>query len=149
MNIIDEIVEARKRGIARLGPSMGHSLPPRRTVPLIPFGRLQPGRDFFIVSEVKRGSPSRGIFAAETDAVRQAEHYVDREIKTLSVLTEETYFHGSLEDLYRIKSSFPDLCVMRKDFISSIGISNLVAQSKNTILSSCSLVLMITPAAFI
>jgi len=117
MSIIDEIVEARKRSIARLGPSMGRSLPRRRTVPLVPFGRLQPGRDFFIASEVKRGSPSRGIFAVEADAVRQAGHYAKRGIKTLSVLTEETYFHGSLEDLFRIKNSFPDLCVMRKDFI--------------------------------
>jgi indole-3-glycerol phosphate synthase/phosphoribosylanthranilate isomerase len=78
---------------------------------------MQRKRDFFIISEIKRGSPSRGLFAAETDAVAQAEKYTERGINTVSVLTEEEYFHGSLEDVMRVKERFPHLCVMRKDFI--------------------------------
>jgi len=117
MSIIDEIVQARKIRIARVGPCMGLPVPPRRGVPLVPFGRLQPDKDFFIVSEIKRGSPSRGCIAAGADAATQAARYAERGIKTLSVLTEEAYFHGSLEDLISVKERFPHLCVMRKDFI--------------------------------
>ncbi len=117
MSIIEKIVEGRKRRISRQGHTMGKRLPARRKVPFVPFGMLQQNRDFFIICEVKRRSPSRGMFAEGADAVAQARRYVESGIKTVSVLTEEEYFGGSLEDLCRIKSSFPDLCVMRKDFI--------------------------------
>jgi indole-3-glycerol phosphate synthase/phosphoribosylanthranilate isomerase len=38
-------------------------------------------------------------------------------IQTVSILTEEEYFSGSLNDLYSVKNAFPQLCVMRKDFL--------------------------------
>jgi indole-3-glycerol phosphate synthase/phosphoribosylanthranilate isomerase len=116
MNIIEEITRRRRQRIGLVGHSMGVSLPAGRSAPLMPFGRAGRG-DSFIVCEVKRASPSRGFFAPKVDAVSQARLFVDRGIRTLSVLTEEEYFAGSLEDLYRIKKAFPDLCVMRKDFI--------------------------------
>ena len=119
MNIIDEIVSKRREAVARSGPALGLKLPPRRTVPIVPFGKKQQGRDFFIICEIKRGSPSRGLFAPGRDAVSQAQEYVERGIHTVSVLTERSYFHGSLEDLIRVKEAFPQLCVLRKDFILS------------------------------
>jgi indole-3-glycerol phosphate synthase/phosphoribosylanthranilate isomerase len=117
MSIVEEIVEKRRARTARQGPATGLRLPPRRSLPLTRFGVSQHERDFFIIGEIKRGSPSRGLFAAGTDAVAQAEQYVSQGVKTVSVLTEEEYFHGSLKDLIEVKQRFPNLCVMRKDFI--------------------------------
>jgi indole-3-glycerol phosphate synthase/phosphoribosylanthranilate isomerase len=117
MNIIDEIVRKRRKAVARSGPAMGLNLPPRRNMPVVPFGKNQQDRDFFIICEIKRASPSRGLFASGRDAVSQAQDYVERGIHTVSVLTESAYFHGSLEDLIRVKERFPQLCVLRKDFI--------------------------------
>jgi len=116
VSIIDEITRRRRSRIARLGHSMGVPIPSRRRVSLVPFGRRD-GKSFYIICEVKRASPSRGVFAPGTDAVEKARHYASQGIRTLSVLTEEEHFSGSLEDIIRIKTAFPDLCVMRKDFI--------------------------------
>jgi indole-3-glycerol phosphate synthase/phosphoribosylanthranilate isomerase len=116
MSIIQEIVERRKKRIARFGHAMGLQLPARRQVPVIAFGRRNE-TGFFIICEVKRGSPSKGLFAEHADAATQVRHYEKFGVRTVSVLTEEEYFHGSLEDLYLIKTTFPELCLLRKDFI--------------------------------
>jgi indole-3-glycerol phosphate synthase/phosphoribosylanthranilate isomerase len=71
----------------------------------------------FFICEVKRSSPSKGNIAAGRDPVEQASFYVKRGVKTVSVLTEPNYFSGSLEDLLKIKQAFPDLAVLRKDFL--------------------------------
>jgi indole-3-glycerol phosphate synthase/phosphoribosylanthranilate isomerase len=111
-NFMEEIVARRKRRVKRLGYGMGAAIPKRRSVPLIPFGQSP-----FLICEVKKASPSRGVIAPDEDTMVRAERYRDMGIKTLSVLTEEEYFLGSLSDLMRIKTSYPELCVLRKDFI--------------------------------
>lgn len=116
MTIIEEIIGRRRQRIAAHGHSMGASLPARRGSPIVPFGRAAGGGGF-IACEFKRASPSRGLFAPAADAVDQARRYAERGVQTLSVLTEEEYFAGSLQDLCRIKDAFPNLCIMRKDFI--------------------------------
>lgn len=88
------------------------SLPAKRTLPVTPFGR-----DPFIICEIKRSSPSKGVITGGLDAVRQAKKYADRGIQTVSVLTEEDYFSGSLGDLLAVKKAFHGLSLLRKDFI--------------------------------
>jgi indole-3-glycerol phosphate synthase / phosphoribosylanthranilate isomerase len=112
VNIRDTIVAARRARIARDGHEMGCTVPASRTVPLVPFG-VPP----FLVCEVKRRSPSRGALAADRDAVSQARLYAERGVKSLSVLTEQDHFSGSLDDLVRIKKELPGLAVLRKDFL--------------------------------
>ena len=43
MNIIEEITRGRKQRIGVVGHGMGVSLPPRRTAPIVPFGRMDSG----------------------------------------------------------------------------------------------------------
>ncbi len=112
MGKIDEIVAKRRKRIESSGYEMGLKLPLKRSFPIIPFG-LSP----FLICEIKRSSPSRGRIAPAVDAVEKAKHYIDRGIKTVSVLTEEDYFSGSLRDLFVIKRAFPNLSILRKDFI--------------------------------
>ncbi len=112
MSILDTIVSSRIREIRRLGHGLGADIPARRRGPLVPFGR-----EPFIICEIKRRSPSRGEIAPEMDARKQAQRYVRRGIKTVSVLTEQNFFSGSLNDLIQVKRLFPRLCVLRKDFI--------------------------------
>jgi indole-3-glycerol phosphate synthase/phosphoribosylanthranilate isomerase len=112
MSILEEIIKNRREKIHQKGYGMGVQLPHTRAFPLVPFGR-QP----FIICEIKRRSPSKGLIADHVDAVRQAQIYVERGIKSISVLTEEDYFSGSLKDLLAAKKSFPHLSFLRKDFI--------------------------------
>jgi indole-3-glycerol phosphate synthase/phosphoribosylanthranilate isomerase len=115
MSILSEIVTQRRSRIDRLGHSMGAEVPAARRVPVVPFGR-----DPFLVCEVKRRSPSRGDIAPGSDAREQARRYVAGGIRSISVLTEEDNFGGSLADLMRIKEAFPDVSVLRKDFLLDV-----------------------------
>ena len=110
--ILDQIVARRRERVAREGAALGARLPERRTSPIVPFGAHP-----FLICEIKRASPSRGEIARCVDAVEQAATYVQRGIRTVSVLTEEEHFCGSLADLVRVKRAFPGLCVLRKDFL--------------------------------
>lgn len=112
MSILDTIVRDRKNRIRGEGYAQGLSLPARRDVPIVQFGRPP-----FLICEIKRASPSRGGIATGADPVETAASYAAAGVKTVSVLTEQDRFAGSLEHLYRVKKAFPDLCVLRKDFL--------------------------------
>jgi len=115
MNVLSKIVAQRRSRIARVGHSMDVDLPAVRQVPVVPFGR-----DPFLVCEVKRKSPSRGDIAPGRDAREQAGAYVRNGIRSISVLTEEDNFGGSLADLVRVKEAYPDASVLRKDFLLDV-----------------------------
>ncbi len=110
--ILQEIAAARRDRIGRLGHAMGADVPAARTAPLVPFGS-----DPFIICEVKRRSPSRGGIAPGLNAVEQARSYSARGVRSVSVLTEQDRFDGSLKDLVEVKKALPGLSVLRKDFL--------------------------------
>ena len=56
-----------------------------------------------VIAEIKRKSPSAGDIApADLDAVEQARKYLNAEADCFSILTDEDYFGGSLQDLWDI-----------------------------------------------
>lgn len=69
-----------------------------------------------IIAEFKRRSPSKGVIRADADLNQIAQAYQAGGAVAMSVLTEEDYFSGSLEDLRSVKKCV-DLPVLRKDFI--------------------------------
>jgi indole-3-glycerol phosphate synthase/phosphoribosylanthranilate isomerase len=113
VNRLETIVERRRERVAREGPALGASLPPRRQVPFVPFLAGPPA----LICEIKRRSPSRGDIALRLDAADQAGRYASAGVRCLSVLTEEDHFGGSLSDLRQVKERFPRLAVLRKDFL--------------------------------
>ena len=69
-----------------------------------------------VIAEVKRSSPSKGPLASIADPADLARQYQAGGAATISVLTEERRFGGSLDDLRAVRSAV-DLPVLRKDFI--------------------------------
>lgn len=74
-----------------------------------------------LVAEIKRASPSKGVFDATLDAAVQARRYAEAGAAAISVLTEPAFFQGSLGDLRAARGAFaldadrPSL--LRKDFL--------------------------------
>jgi indole-3-glycerol phosphate synthase len=71
-----------------------------------------------IIAECKRRSPSRGVLRADYDPVAIAAAYADGGAAAVSVLTEPTFFDGSLEHLAAVRAAVT-VPVLRKDFIVS------------------------------
>jgi indole-3-glycerol phosphate synthase len=69
-----------------------------------------------IIAEFKRKSPSKGEIRSDADPSALAEAYESAGAAAVSVLTEEDYFDGSLDDLRAVRQvvSIP---IVRKDFI--------------------------------
>lgn len=56
-----------------------------------------------VIAEIKRKSPSAGTIAGDSlNAVDQARKYVNADVDCLSILTDEDYFGGSLQDLWDV-----------------------------------------------
>ena len=122
-NILDKIVEEKKREVAQL---------PARLVAAgdLRDALLEQGerRDFLaalrqprhgniaLIAEVKKASPSAGVICKDFDPVRIAKEYEAAGASCLSVLTDEKFFQGSLDYLRQIRAAVK-LPLLRKDFI--------------------------------
>ena len=69
-----------------------------------------------VIAECKRRSPSKGVLAADYDPVGIAAQYEQGGAAAISVLTEPSFFDGSLEHLAAVRARV-GLPLLRKDFI--------------------------------
>src|SRR5204862_3525339 len=69
-----------------------------------------------IIAEIKRASPAKGMLKADLDAADQALKYKEGGARAISVLTDATFFKGSVDDL-RAARKAAQLPVLRKDFV--------------------------------
>lgn len=100
---IDSIQEEATK--ARIG-AKSHAL----LVALSDVGRIN------IIAEFKRRSPSKGTIRENADAATMARSYESAGAAAISVLTEEDYFEGSLDDLHAVREAV-SIPILRKDFI--------------------------------
>lgn len=118
--ILDKIVAAKRLEIAAARQARPEASL-RASLPAAP-----PPRDFFaalatagpikLIAEVKKASPSKGIIRADFDPVNIARTYEAHGASCLSVLTDEQFFQGSLDNLRRVRAAV-QIPVLRKDFI--------------------------------
>lgn len=74
-----------------------------------------------VIAEIKRRSPSAGDINAAASSLEQARRYQSAGADALSVLTDEKYFGGTLDDLRGVTAHFrttpPARPCLRKDFM--------------------------------
>jgi len=71
-----------------------------------------------VIAEVKRKSPSKGALADIPDPAELAKEYAAGGARCVSVLTEQRFFGGSLDDLISVRAAI-DVPILRKDFVVS------------------------------
>lgn len=69
-----------------------------------------------VIAELKRASPSKGMLRDIYDPVEIAKGYESVGAAAISVLTDEPFFKGSLEDLAKVSDAV-GIPVLRKDFV--------------------------------
>lgn len=77
---------------------------------------LEPKGKLSIIAEFKKASPSKGVINESVDAAAVARQYEAGGATAISVLTEEDFFKGSLDDLRAVRAAV-DLPILRKDFV--------------------------------
>lgn len=80
------------------------------------FLSLKPDGMVKIIAEIKRASPSKGILRQNFDPVDIARGYEAGGASAISVLTDMTFFKGSLDHLSNVRNAVR-IPLLRKDFI--------------------------------
>jgi indole-3-glycerol phosphate synthase len=89
--------------------------PLRQTYRLYDFLQAHPDR-LQIIAEVKKASPSMGDINLDVDILQQAKTYEANGAAMISVLTDQVYFKGHLDDLRAISNQVA-IPTLNKDFI--------------------------------
>jgi len=71
-----------------------------------------------VIAECKRRSPSRGVLRTDYDPAAIAAGYANAGAAAISVLTEPTFFDGSLDHLRAVREAVA-VPLLRKDFVVS------------------------------
>lgn len=113
MKLLDEIIAAKRQEIktySTVTKSTTNEFPIKFSLA----ARLRMSRG--VIAEIKRASPSKGDIRLDVDVAAQAKIYEQAGAAAISVLTDESYFKGSMADLEKVAQlvSVPVLC---KDFI--------------------------------
>lgn len=84
--------------------------------------RLRAAAPMALIAEVKRASPSKGDIAPAANAAERALQYAGGGAAAISVLTEPTWFKGTLDDMLAARRAVEAMgpkrpAILRKDFL--------------------------------
>ncbi|HWY58534.1 MAG TPA: indole-3-glycerol phosphate synthase TrpC [Terriglobales bacterium] len=118
---LDEIVAATRRRVSETKPATDLRQLDRQAGSHVPRGFRRSlesgnGSGMAVIAELKRASPSRGLIRSDFDPALLARELESAGAVALSVLTDEEFFQGSLENLRRASAATKLPC-LRKDFI--------------------------------
>jgi indole-3-glycerol phosphate synthase len=120
-DLLAAIVAASRQMIAVRRDRISESGMEKRAAARTPNGAafaraLREGETPRVIAECKRRSPSRGILREDYRPAEHAAAYAAAGAAAISVLTEPTFFDGSLGHLQQVREAVPTP-LLRKDFI--------------------------------
>jgi indole-3-glycerol phosphate synthase len=114
-DILARIVARKREELASPGPAPDELADLAQRVERRDFRAALERNPPAIISEIKKASPSKGILTTDFNPVRIAREYEQGGAAALSVLTDRSFFQGSLADLECARAAVK-LPVLRKDF---------------------------------
>lgn len=108
--ILDNIIEKKKSSLEQ---DLQH-LRPTNMQPIAT--QMKHKADLFIIGEIKKASPSKGIIVENFDVATFAQAYEKAGIDAMSILTEKHFFLGNL-DYIAIAKRHCHCPILRKDFM--------------------------------
>jgi indole-3-glycerol phosphate synthase len=119
-HILSRIVEAKRQRLARTRMRVPEAVVRHLAskAPQVPSLReaLQNSKPVRIISEVKKASPSKGVFTRNFSVPDLVRAYSEAGASAISVVTEEDFFQGDLGWIAEIRG-ISALPVLRKDFV--------------------------------
>ena len=116
--MLAKILETKRLEISKLKTNTYNKLDLNREFKSLAQALKKPNRDIGLIAEIKKASPSKGIIRSDFDPVQIAKQFREAKVDAISVLTDETYFQGSIDYIKLVKEHV-DVPVLRKEFIIS------------------------------
>ncbi len=116
MNILDTIIKHKKIEVVKLKQNVLLNQPIKSYECRSLINNIENSSSLAIIAEIKKGSPSRGLFAPDLDIISQAKNFDKLGASCISVLTDEKFFYGSPSYIETIRNH-TNLPILFKDFI--------------------------------
>lgn len=134
MTILDKIISEKKKEVEALKKQTVKAAPVQKK----PVARIAESfhntKNMNVIAEIKRSSPSKGSINLAVDPAEQAKKYEACGAGAISVLTDHTFFKGSMNDVQNVREAV-DLPILCKDFfIDTIQIDQAKAAGASVIL---------------
>jgi indole-3-glycerol phosphate synthase len=119
-HILSRVVDAKRQRLSRTRMRVPEAVVRHLAskAPEVPSLRdaLQTSKPVRIIAEVKKASPSKGVFTRNFSVPYLVQAYSEAGASAISVVTEEDFFQGDLGWIAEIRS-ISTLPVLRKDFV--------------------------------
>lgn len=114
MTILDKILAEKRKEIVQL---QTQTFEPKILKKIPTFKeKVAASPTMSVIAEMKRSSPSKGAIDMTVNPVAQAKQYEALGAGAISVLTDKSFFNGSMEDLQAVREAV-NLPILCKDFI--------------------------------
>lgn len=116
ITILDRILAKKKEEVEQLKGSVQRQVNSSNRRKASLYESCRQSSTMNLIAEIKRASPSKGAINLNVNPQQQAQLYESSGADAISVLTDEPFFKGTMDDLrsVRAKVNVPILC---KDFI--------------------------------
>ncbi|GAB4075109.1 indole-3-glycerol phosphate synthase TrpC [Barrientosiimonas marina] len=134
MGILTEILQQKEKEVTSLKEQpLPESTGKTRATPSF-VQTISSAEHMTVIAEIKRASPSKGSIDPDVDPARKAALYEACGAGAISVLTDEPFFKGSMDDLRTIRQTVNVPLLAKDFFIDQVQIDHAKAAGASIIL---------------